>query len=150
MLTLFNTFFFPLYRNFIQLLEKQIEWTGQWYSLFLDPKSILFHTIVIYCLLPSGYLASEEKSVLCFLCCFFFSFPFFSPSAPLPFRVFLWRKHVTEVAVMTPQMSPFVCNSSNSSLNAFTVVACTLWHIQRTECRLSKERAPRCYPISTL
>lgn len=91
-------------------------------------------------ILPSAKWLScqwgEECSV--FFVLFFFSFPFFSPSAPLPFRVFLWRKHVTEVAVMTPQMSPFVCNSSNSSLNAFTVVACTLWHIQRTECRLSK------------
>lgn len=111
-----------------------------WYSLFFDPRCILFHTIVMYCLLPSDCLTNEEKSVVLF---FIFLPLFFSLSAPLPSRVFLWRKNMTEIVLMIPQMSPFVCNITNSSLNVFTVVACALWDIQRTECRMKVKKEPQ-------
>lgn len=98
-------------------------------------------------ILPSAKWLSYQwgkeccSGFLCFL--FFFLFVFFSLSAPLPSRVFLWRKNMTEIVLMIPQMSSFVCNITNSSLNVFTVVACALWDIQRTECRMKVKKEPQ-------
>lgn len=96
--------------------------------LIFWPRSILFHRALISCILLSGCNAicpgGREKVVS------------FSSLPPLPYRVFLWRRHVTQVVgwlkllwsswshptinlMCLPwrQMSPFVCNITGNSLN---------------------------------
>lgn len=79
----------------------------------------------------------------------FFSLP------PLPSRVFLWRRHVTQVVgwlkllwsswsrptinlmcLTWRQMSPFVCDITSNSLNALAAVPYALRETQTSECRL--------------
>lgn len=144
---IWDFFLFPFIPTlFCCLLEKQT-WMNHTLTLFFWPGTHPF--------LPNCNILPSAKWLQCHLPArereggVFFSLP------PLPSRVFLWRRHVTQVVgwlkllwsswsrptinlmcLTRRQMSPFVCDITSKSLNTLAAVPYALREIQRTECRL--------------
>lgn len=149
-LRLFFYFFFPFHTtSFSCLLKKQIEWPTHRYYLFFDPGCIFFHTIVISCLLLSGdnaILPVRERVFIYFFLSLPPCLPGYSCEESMWLKLYWWlkllwsswsRPTINLICLTWRQMSPFVCDNTNSSLNALTLVACVLQDAQRTECRLT-------------
>lgn len=101
------------------------------------------------------HLVSEGESIFYFL---FLSLPpclpGYSCEESMWLKLYWWlkllwsswsRPTINLICLTWRQMSPFVCDNTNSSLNALTLVACVLQGTQRTECRLTVKSSCDCF-----